>query len=71
MKVFRGRHDEYPGPAARTVLVRALTLPLADLSGLTAPGGLVVILGRPAAPAPGFVKQPSPAPDLHLYRRST
>ena len=71
VKVFRGRHDEYPGPPARTVLVRALSLPLRELAGLTEPGGLVLILGRPPAPAPGFVEEPSPLADLHRYRRST
>ena len=69
--VFRGRHDEYEGPAAGTVLVRALTLALGDLARLTLPGGLVLILGRPLAPAPGFAEEPSPAANLHLYRRST
>ena len=71
VKVFRGRHDGYPGPPARTVLVRALTLPLADLAGLTEPGGLVMTLGRPPRPAPGFAPEASPGADLHLYRRST
>lgn len=69
--VFRGRHDEYPGRPARTVLVRALTLALADLARLIEPGGRALILGRPLAPAPGFTEEPSPAPSLHLYRRST
>lgn len=71
VRVFRGRHDEYPGPPARTVLVRALTLALPDLAELVQPGGLVMILGRPPAPAPGFAPEPSPARDLHCYRRST
>jgi 16S rRNA (guanine527-N7)-methyltransferase len=71
VKVFRGRHDEYPGPLARTVVVRALTLPLGDLAGLLEPGGRVLILGRPPAPAPGFTQEPAEAPDLHVYRRST
>lgn len=71
VKVFRGRHDEYPGPPARTVLIRALSLPLLALTPLTEPGGLVVVMGRPPLPAPGFVEERSPAPDLHLYRRST
>jgi 16S rRNA (guanine527-N7)-methyltransferase len=71
VQVFRGRHHEYPGPPARTVLVRALTLALADLAGLTGPGGLAIILGRPPAPAPEFAPEPSPTPGVHLYRRST
>ncbi|HVQ31383.1 MAG TPA: RsmG family class I SAM-dependent methyltransferase [Vicinamibacteria bacterium] len=71
VKVFRGRHDEYAGPLARTVVVRALTLPLLELARLLEPGGLVLILGRPLALAPGFTEEQSPAPNLHLYRRST
>ena len=71
VKIFRGRHDQYPGPPAGAVLVRALTLPLADLAPLTEPGGLVVVLGRPPAPAPGFSDEPSPARGLHCFRRST
>lgn len=69
--VFRGRHDEYPGPPAGTVLIRALSLPLSALAPLTDPGGLVVVVGRPPVEAPGFAEERSPAPDLHLYRRST
>jgi hypothetical protein len=71
VKVFRGRHDEYSGPLARTVVVRALTLPLQELSRLLEPGGLALILGRPPALAPGFTEEPGPARDLHVYRRST
>jgi 16S rRNA (guanine527-N7)-methyltransferase len=71
VKVFRGRHDEYPGPAAATVLVRALTLRLAELAPLTEPGGLVVVLGRPPALAPGFSQEPPLAAGLYCFRRST
>lgn len=71
VKVFRGRHDEYPGPPAEIVVIRALTLALGDLRGLIAPGGLVMILGRPPETAQGFTSLPCPVLDLHLYRCST
>jgi 16S rRNA (guanine527-N7)-methyltransferase len=71
IEVFRGRHRDYAGPPAETVLLRALRLPLEELVPLTAPGGAVMVLGRPAAPAPGFLQEADPAADVHLYRRST
>jgi len=71
LKVFRGRHDEYPGPPVQTVVIRALTLALGDLRGLLVPGGLAMILGRPPKAAPGFSLEPSLVQDLHLFRCST
>lgn len=71
VKVFCGRHDAWTGPPARTVLLRALRLPLAELVPLTAMGGIILVLGRALEPTPGFVSETAPAPDLHLYRRST
>jgi len=55
VRVLRLRHEAYPGPAAHTVTLRALALPLAELRPLVAVGGrLLVFGGRPEA-APGFV----------------
>lgn len=71
VEVFRGRHDAWPGPPARTVLLRALRLPLAEIAPLVAPGGAIIVLGRPLEPSPGFVAEPTPVSDRHLYRRST
>jgi 16S rRNA (guanine527-N7)-methyltransferase len=53
VRVLRLRHDGYPGPPARTLTLRALALPLAELAGLVSPGGRIVVLGgRPEAGGP-------------------
>lgn len=53
VQVLRQRHDGYLGPPARTVTVRGLALPLADLAGLVEPGGLLVAFGgRPRGGGP-------------------
>ncbi len=73
VQVLRLRHDQYPGPPADTVVLRALTLPAQGLAPLTAPGGQLLVLGRPLAPAVPFLEAPSPAPGIWRYRhpRST
>jgi 16S rRNA (guanine527-N7)-methyltransferase len=71
VRVFRGRHLEWPGPPAETVLLRALALPLRELRALVRPGGRVLVLGRAPAPAPGFEAEPGPGPAVHAFRRST
>jgi 16S rRNA (guanine527-N7)-methyltransferase len=51
--VLRQRHDGYSGPAARTVTLRAVALPLGELESLVAPGGRVLVFGgRPQAGGP-------------------
>ena len=45
VRVLRLRHDGYPGPPARTLTLRAVALPLAELAGLVAPGGRVLVFG--------------------------
>lgn len=53
VRVLRVRHDGYPGPPARTVTLRAVALPLADLAPLVSPGGRVLVFGgRPRASGP-------------------
>jgi 16S rRNA (guanine527-N7)-methyltransferase len=53
VRVLRVRHDSYPGPAARTVTLRALAVPLAELAPLVEPGGRVLVFGgRPEAGGP-------------------
>ncbi|HYN05523.1 MAG TPA: RsmG family class I SAM-dependent methyltransferase [Vicinamibacteria bacterium] len=53
VRVLRLRHDGYPGPPARTLTLRAVGLPLAELGGLVLPGGRVLVLGgRPEAGGP-------------------
>ncbi len=51
--VVRARHDGYDGPAAATVSLRAIALPLRELAPLVAPGGRILVLGgRPLAEPP-------------------
>ncbi len=45
--VLRRRHDQYGGPPAGNVVVRALALPLPELAPLVAAGGRLIVLGRP------------------------
>jgi 16S rRNA (guanine527-N7)-methyltransferase len=71
VRVFRGRHDEWPGPPAQSVLLRALALPLGELHSLVRPGGRVVVVGRTPAAAPGFRAEPDLGPGVHVFRRST
>jgi 16S rRNA (guanine527-N7)-methyltransferase len=53
VRVLRGRHDAYEGPAFRTVTLRALRLPPEELASLVEPGGELVVLGRrPAGEGP-------------------
>ncbi len=53
VRVLRFRHDSYPGPPARTVTLRALAVPLAELAPLVEPGGRVLVFGgRPLASGP-------------------
>jgi 16S rRNA (guanine527-N7)-methyltransferase len=51
--IRRQRHDTYAGRPARTVTLRALAIPLREISGLVEPGGRVVVLGgHPVADGP-------------------
>ena len=68
VRVFRGRHDEWPGPGADTVVLRALSLPLPELLPLTAAAGRVIVLGGEEQTAPNFRREPGP-PGLRVYRR--
>jgi 16S rRNA (guanine527-N7)-methyltransferase len=46
IQVLRLRHDEFGGPPAANVTVRALRLPTPELARLLAPGGRILALGR-------------------------
>jgi 16S rRNA (guanine527-N7)-methyltransferase len=54
VRVLRLRHDAYPGPAAGTVTLRALSLPLAELLPLLEPQGSLVVFGGQPQDAPGL-----------------
>jgi 16S rRNA (guanine527-N7)-methyltransferase len=45
VRVERVRHDQFTGHPARTVTLRALSLPLHELAPLVAPGGQVLVFG--------------------------
>lgn len=50
---LRLRHDQYAGPPARTVTLRAVALPLSSLGRLVEDGGQVLVFGgQPAAEPP-------------------
>jgi 16S rRNA G527 N7-methylase RsmG len=69
LAVLRLRHDAYRGPPARTVTVRALSLPLAELGGILEKDGRVIVLGRAPRPAPDFRVETGPgSAGLHVYR---
>lgn len=70
--VRRGRHDSYAGAPARTVTLRALALPLAELAALVEPGGrLLVFGGAPRLEGPFEEERASPPrPDrARVFRR--
>lgn len=68
--VLRQRHDQYAGPAARTVTLRALDLPLAELAGLVEEGGRLLVLGGPPREGGPFRREEVAGPcSLHVYRR--
>jgi 16S rRNA (guanine527-N7)-methyltransferase len=72
--VLRSRHEAYAGPAASTVTLRGLALPLSSLRHLVRPGGRIVVFGREPAPTPGFVAEPLPGvtgtrTPAHVFRR--
>jgi 16S rRNA (guanine527-N7)-methyltransferase len=55
VSVVRARHDGYDGPAAATVSLRAIALPLRELAPLVAPGGRILVLGGRPLVEPPFV----------------
>jgi 16S rRNA (guanine527-N7)-methyltransferase len=70
LEVLRQRHDQYTGPPAATVTVRALKLTPADLAPLVRPGGRLLVFGPAPVAAPGWTNEPSPAPGLHVVRHA-
>jgi 16S rRNA (guanine527-N7)-methyltransferase len=72
VRVLRVRHDTYPGGPARTVTLRALSLPLEQLAPLVAPEGQLLILGgRPRTAGPFEEAPPGGARpgDVRVFRR--
>jgi 16S rRNA (guanine527-N7)-methyltransferase len=72
VEVLRERHDEYDGPPALTLTLRALALPLAALGPLVVPGGLALVFGgdpREEAPFRLEEKRPLGRGSLNVFRR--
>jgi 16S rRNA (guanine527-N7)-methyltransferase len=69
LAVLRLRHDEYGGPAAETVTIRALSLPLASLSRLAVPGGRLVVFGVAPDPDPGWRMLSEPRVGVRVLER--
>jgi 16S rRNA G527 N7-methylase RsmG len=68
--VRRQRHDTYAGPPARTVTLRALALPLAEIASLVEPGGQVLVLGvEPGEPGPFVATREGQAEGVTVFRR--
>lgn len=66
---LRARHDDYQGPPADTVTLRAVALTLDDLAPLVRPGGRAVFFGgRPDGTA-GWAAEGA-AGDALVYRRA-
>ena len=68
VQVRRARHDGYVGPAAQTVSLRALALPLREIAPLVAPGGRVLTWVPPPPAGEGFVVEPGPCVGVHALR---
>jgi len=67
-RVLRDRHDEYEGPGAETVSVRALALPLDEISRLILPRGRLVVLGAPPTLGVHWQADAQPWPGVHVLR---
>lgn len=72
IQVVRCRHDEFPGPPARNVTVRALRLSAPELARLLAPGGQILVLGALPPRSEGFRVRTQPTPGkgaVHVLER--
>ena len=68
--VLRERHDQYTGPAATTVTLRGLDLPLPALAPIVAEGGRALVFGRPRPAEPGW-REEIASPGFQVFRRTT
>lgn len=70
VNVERTRHEDFAGPPARTLTVRALRVELASVARLVETGGLAVVLGQ-APPHTGAFRPerwPEQPGAVHAYR---
>jgi 16S rRNA (guanine527-N7)-methyltransferase len=72
VEAVRARHDEYDGPPADTVTLRALAVPLPALAPLVVPGGRLVVFGVAPTTEAGFVAEAGirTPRGLHVFRRT-
>jgi 16S rRNA (guanine527-N7)-methyltransferase len=70
VEALRQRHDQYAGPPAATVTVRALAVPPGELQPLLAPAGRLVVFGPAPSPPPGWAVEPTGLPGVHALRRA-
>jgi 16S rRNA (guanine(527)-N(7))-methyltransferase RsmG len=69
IEVLRSRHDAYPGPAAQTVVLRALALSLEDVVPLVKPGGRVLVWGPRPTDSLAYAEEPTGMAGVHSFRR--
>jgi len=67
--VRRQRHDEFDGPPASTVTVRALRLPPEEIVSLVVPGGRLLVFGAAPPAHPELLPEGWAPPGIHSYRR--
>ena len=67
--VLRERHDQYAGPAATTVTLRGLDLPLSALAPLVTEGGRALVFGRRRPVESGWHEETGSA-GLQVFRRT-
>jgi len=67
--VRRQRHDEYDGPPATNVTLRALRLPPGEIIPLLAPGGRLFVLGAEPPPHPALTPVRSGPVGVHVFAR--
>jgi len=67
--VRRQRHDEYDGPPAATVAVRALRLPTGEIAPLVARGGRLLVIGAALPAHPELAAEDWGLPGVHVFTR--
>ena len=65
--VRRQRHDQYGGPPAITVTIRALRLPPGEIVPLVAVGGRLIVWGLALPPHAGLTPEDGSLPGVHAY----
>jgi 16S rRNA (guanine527-N7)-methyltransferase len=72
VEIQRLRHDQYRGPAARNVTLRALALPLPQLAPLVAPGGRLVVFGSSPELTSGWTRDEGSTglAGIHRFRKA-